>query len=197
MVEKQSLRHWRSPRLLRFAGAVLLGALVSVTWPSAAVQLGDGTIAFNSPPRLDSFITFDERAQDRNTTYYVTVRLLPEAGEPLQTLSVSLIEGRFNRLNYRTEQISVYGGQPRDRSTAYPVETADYDANSQTLTIRLAQPAEPGQTLTFELELVRNPRFGGVYLYDVVAAPAGENPRFQRIGTGRIHIYDRPRRVFP
>ncbi|MEM1311615.1 MAG: DUF2808 domain-containing protein [Cyanobacteria bacterium P01_C01_bin.70] len=182
---------------MSFASAMLLAAIASVALPSGAVQLGDGTTAFDSPPRLDGFMTFDELAQARNAIYYVTVHLLPEAGEPLQTVSISLIEGRFTRLDYRTDQIAVYGGNPRERSTEYPVESASYDDDSQTLTIRLAQPAEPGQNLTFELNLVRNPRFEGVYLYDVTAAPAGENPRFQRIGTGRIHIYERRFRVFP
>ncbi len=177
--------------------SLLALCLVSVTClstmglPTTAVQLGDGTTAFNSPPRLEDFVTLDTYTYERRPTYYVTVNLLPEAGESLETLTVSLIEGRFTQLDYRTDNIRVFEGTRRDRGSEYPVATADFDDDSQTLTIRLAEPAEPGQVLTFALDLVRNPRWEGVYLYEVTAAPAGDSPRFQRIGTGRIHIYQR------
>ena len=170
---------------------VSVACLSTMGLPTTAVQLGDGTTAFNSPPRLEDFVTLDTYTYERRPTYYVTVNLLPEAGESLETLTVSLIEGRFTQLDYRTDNIRVFEGTRRDRGSEYPVATADFDDDSQTLTIRLAEPAEPGQVLTFALDLVRNPRWEGVYLYEVTAAPAGDSPRFQRIGTGRIHIYQR------
>ena len=160
-------------------------------WPTAAVQLGDGTTVFTSPPRLDSFTTLDIHTYERRPTYYVTVNLLPEAEESLATLTIQLIEGRFTRLNYRTENIAVFSGTRRDRGAEYPVEMAEYDADTQTLTIHLAEPIEPGKLVTFALELSRNPRWEGVYLYEVTAAPAGDMPRSQRVGTGRIQIYQR------
>lgn len=182
---------WRSLLVLGLASATCVGTIMSHGIPTAAVQLADGTTAFNSPPRLTDFVTLDTYTNERHPTYYVTVNLLPEAGESLETLTVSLIEGRFTRLNYRTDGIRVFAGTRRDRGPEYSVAVADFDDDSQTLTIQLAEPAEPGQLITFALDLVRNPRWDGVYLYDVTAAPAGENPRFQRIGTGRIHIYRR------
>ena len=178
---------------LAFALASVIG-LVTVALPmrpTTAVQLGDGTTVFTSPPRLADFVTLDNDAYDRRPTYYVTVDLPPDAEEPLETLTVSLIEGRFTRLNYRTHEIEVFSGTRRDRGAAYDIATAEYDADSQTLTVQLAEPAAPGQSLTFALRLVRNPRWEGVYLYEVTAAPAGEKPQFQRVGTGRIHIYQR------
>lgn len=181
----------RSLLALCLAGATGFGLIGSHGIPAAAVQLADGTTAFNSPPRLADFVTLDTYTRERHPTYYITVNLLPEAGESLQTLTVSLIEGRFTRLNYRADGISVFAGTRRDRGHEYAVAAADFDDNTQTLTIQLAEPAEPGQLITFALDLVRNPRWDGVYLYDVTAAPAGDNPRFQRIGTGRIHIYRR------
>ncbi|MEM9818317.1 MAG: DUF2808 domain-containing protein [Cyanobacteria bacterium P01_D01_bin.6] len=176
--------------LLVFGFASAIG-LSTAGLPTTAVQLGDGTTAFNSPPRLVDFVTLDTYTDERRPTYYVTVNLLPEAGESLETLTVSLIEGRFTRLNYRTDDIRVFAGTRRDRGTEHSVAAADFDDEAQTLTIRLAEPAEPGQVLTFTIDLVRNPRWEGVYLYEVTVAPAGDSPRFQRIGTGRIHIYQR------
>lgn len=190
-VRRRSLLGWG------LASATCLSLFSAHISPTAAVQLGDGTTAFTSPPRLADFVTFDTAAGERYPTYYVTVNLLPEAGEPLQTLTVSLIEGRFTRLNFRTDAIRVFEGTRRDRQTAYPVASVEYDDDAQTLTIRLAEPVAPGQLITFALPLVRNPRWEGVYLYEVTAAPAGEAPRFQRVGIGRIHIYERRFLLFP
>lgn len=184
----------RSRLWLGLAGMTLAGAIALHSSPLAAVQLGDGTTAFTSPPRLVEFVTFDNRVFERRPTYFVTVNLLPEAGEPLETLTVRLIEGRFTRLDFRA--VEVFAGTRRDRAAEYAVAAADYDDDTETLTIQLAEPAVPGQQLTFALELVRNPRFSGVYLYEVTAAPAGEQPRFQRVGTGRIHIYEGGRDPF-
>lgn len=182
---------WRSRLWLGLAAVGMGGAIALHSLPTAAVQLGDGTTMFTSPPRLADFVTFDTRTFERSPTYYVTVNLLPEAGEPLQTLTVRLIEGRFTRLDFRTHALRVFAGTRGDRGAEYAIAAADYDDDAQTLTIQLAEPAAPGQQLTFALELVRNPRQPGVYLYEVTAAPAGVQPRFQRVGTGRIHIYER------
>lgn len=158
--------------------------------PLPAVQLGDGSTMFTNPPRLVSFVTDENEAARRNVTYSITVNLLPDAGEPLQTLRVSLIEGRFRRLNYRLDHIEVSGSGADSAKEKYAISSASFDDDSQVLTINLVDPIPPGQMATFELDLVRNPSRAGVYLYDVSAAPTGENPVFQRVGTGRINIFE-------
>lgn len=168
---------------------VLLGPLAA----AVAVQLGDGSTMFVSPPRLVSFETTQNQAGRRNATYYVTVNLLPDADEPLKTLAVDLIEGRFPRLNYRLNDLEVFVGTRRDRGADLAIAQADYNDDTQTLTIELLEPAAPGQLLTFALKPIRNPT-EGVYLFEVSAAPAGEQPVWQRAGTGRLHIY---RDVYP
>jgi hypothetical protein len=191
--------HWPKRRLL--LGGLLLGtlwlpAIAPVLPHPQAVQLGDGSTMFTSPPRLVSFVTTRDRANDRNATYYVTVDLLPAAGEPLQTLQVSLIAGRFTRLNYHTDEIEVFQGDRGDRGEGFAIAAANYEDDTQTLTIQMTEPITPGQRITFALKPVRNPAWEGVYLYEVTAAPAGPNPVFQRVGTGRIHIY-RPDGIDP
>lgn len=185
-------RGYRQHMLLRLTKVVtgaLLGFAIASQLPIWAVQLGNGATAFTSPPRLVDFVTRENARARKNATYYVTVNVLPEAGEPLKTLQVSLIEGRFTRLDYRTNDIEVFGEVPGQSRIDYSVASAAYDEESQTLTIQLAEAAPPGQVLTFVLELARNPTREGVYLFEVIAAPAGEQPVSQRIGIGRIHIY--------
>ena len=170
----------------------LVWAIATALFPVGAVELSDGSTMFTSPPRLVSFVTTENVTHRKNATYYVTVNLLPEAGEALKTLKVSLIEGRFTRLDYHTDDIEVFAGEQGDRQRDYAVDFAEYDEDSQTLTVQLATPADPGQYLTFALKPVRNPTRSGVYLFEVTAAPAGDNPVFQRAGTGRLNIFDDP-----
>jgi hypothetical protein len=186
------LRVWnrRSRLLTTLLGTMLVTVSASQLAPTGAVQLADGSTVFDSPPRLTSFTTTENTTNRKYVTYYVTVNLLPEAGESLETLQVTLTEGRFTRLDYHTDDIEVFAGDRQDRQTAYPIAAADYDSDSQTLTVQLAEAAPPGQTLTFALKPVRNPTSEGVYLFEVMAAPAGDNPVFQRVGTGRLNIYD-------
>lgn len=177
---------------MMWALTVLMWAIAAALLPVGAVELSDGSTMFTSPPRLVSFVTTENVTNRKNATYYVTVNLLPEAGEALKTLKVSLIEGRFTRLDYHTDEIEVFAGEQGDRQRDYAVDFAEYDEDSQTLTVQLATAADPGQHLTFALKPVRNPTRAGVYLFEVNAAPAGENPVFQRAGTGRLNIFEDP-----
>ncbi|MDB9525964.1 DUF2808 domain-containing protein [Oscillatoria sp. CS-180] len=180
-------------RRSRLTLVVISALVVSAMGPQlshlTAAQLGDGTTVFTSPPRLVSFVTTDDTANKKDVTYYVTVNLLPEAEESLETLTVELVEGRFTRLDYHADRIEVFEGTRQTREDNYPIESANYDEDSQTVTVRLSQSVAPGQVITLALKPVRNPSREGVYLFRVSAAPAGENPVAQRVGTGRIHIY--------
>lgn len=184
----QTLRHWQA--FCFKITASLLFAIALSSSPSPAAQFPDGRVAFDSPPRLVDFRTTRDDAGDRRPTYYATVELLPSAGEPLKTLTVSLIEGRFlPRLAYRLEDIEVFQGTWRSRGQSFALEAVDYDEENLPLTIRLSDPVLPGQMVTFALTPSRNPSRGGVYLFEVAAAPDGEQPVIQRIGTGRLNIF--------
>ncbi|MEO1093639.1 MAG: DUF2808 domain-containing protein [Cyanobacteria bacterium J06638_28] len=175
--------------LRRMTRVLLILALATPIVELKAAQFRDGTTVFDSPPRLVEFVTTRDRTNTTRATYYITVNLLPETGEPLKTLTVSLTEGRFNRLRYRLDEIVVFQGDRQNRGAFIPVESAEYAENTQTLTIRLVEAVSPGQLVTFGIKPVRNPNRDGIYLFNVTAAPAGDQPVFQRVGTGRIHIY--------
>lgn len=181
---------------LGLAGAIVLSAVSPVLGQLQAVQLqavqlSDGTTVFNTPPRLVDFTALRRDANDRRAIYYVTVDIPANAGEPLKALQVTLIRGRsIPRLRYRLDDIEVFQGNRRNRGEALPVATADYDRDTKTLTVQLKEAAAPGQLITFALKPVRNPSRQGVYLFDIGAAPEGENPVMRRIGTGRLDIFE-------
>ena len=189
MLRTLQLSQEHAQRWLGLAGTLLLFTIAVPTPRLNAAQLGDGTTVFDSPPRLVSFVTTRNSTNDKRATYYVTVNLLPEAGESLQTLQIALIEGRFTRLAYRLDELQVFRGDRGDRGNAFTIESAEYNDDQQVLTVRLAEPAEPGQLVTFALSPARNPAREGVYLFEVTAAPEGSQPVFQRVGTGRLNIF--------
>lgn len=175
---------------LGLAGALILSAIAPQNAQLIAVQLSDGTTVFDSPPRLVEFTSLRRDANDRRAIYYVTVDLPPDSGESLKTLQVIQTQGRFfPRLQYRLDEIEVFRGDRQNRGETLPVESAEYDEDTETLTLHLAEAAEPGQIITFALKPVRNPSDGGVYLFEVIALPEGDRPVAQRVGTGRLNIF--------
>lgn len=179
--------------MLGSAIALSINAMVPWDWSSTitahSVQFPDGTVACTTPPRLESFAATRNLAGVRNATYYFTVTLPSEAEAGLKTLEIALIEGRANRLDFDLEDTAVFVGPRDDRGSALPIEVATYDEDTQTVTLTLAEAAAPDQTVTFALHPRRNPRWDGVYLFEVTALPDGELVRSQRIGTARLHIY--------
>jgi hypothetical protein len=171
-------------------GAIAVSTFLPPQRPLVAVELGDGSTMFNSPPRLVSFTTTENIAGRRNATYYVTLDLLPNAGESLQSLTVELIEGRFTRLDYAIDDIEIFEGDRANRGPSYAIAAASYDQDTQIVTIDLGQPVPPGRMVTLALPPERNPSRAGVYLFEIAAAPEGEEPVFQRVGTGRLNIFE-------
>ncbi|MGD1904454.1 MAG: DUF2808 domain-containing protein [Leptolyngbyaceae cyanobacterium] len=171
--------------------AIFFGSIAA--HESAAVQLADGTVAFEVPPRLTDFYATRNRTSDRHSTYYFTLTLPEGAGEPLETLEIKLIEGRANLLRYHLDDTALFRGTPGDRGESIPLAQTAYDQETQVITIQLETPAQPGQDVTLAVQPVRNPRWEGVYLFEVVAQPAGELNRPHRAGIARLHIYDNDR----
>lgn len=64
-------------------GAALVGGIAVNR--SSAVQFADGTVAFEVPPQLSEFYATRNRVGDRHSTYYFTLTIPAEAGEPLET----------------------------------------------------------------------------------------------------------------
>jgi hypothetical protein len=171
--------------------ALVLGGIP--TNQSSAVQFADGTVAFEVPPQLAGFYATRNRVGDRHSTYYFTLAIPVDAGEPLETIEISLIEGRANRLRYHLDDTTLFSGDPSDRGDAIPLASATYDDDAQVMTIVLEEPAVPGQLVTLATHPVRNPRWEGVYLFEVVVAPAGDLNRPHRAGTARLQIYSSDR----
>lgn len=170
---------------LVMAGGLLLG-------PAAAIQYADGTVAFSSPPRLTDSYTTRNQVGDGNATYYLTVDFPAAAAEPLDRVVIRLREGYDPIFRYRTEATEAFVNLPdgsRPLSLGEVVENRD----DRTLTIAFDPPVQPGGAITLALRPVRNPRFGGVYLFGATAYPVGEQVESTFMGYARLSFYERDR----
>jgi hypothetical protein len=158
-----------------------------------AVELRDGQIYFIRPPALVGAITTHNSVFFRRPSYYFTLDVPTDAGEPLGQVVINQKDGgtAARRVRYRLDATEAFLGTRGDRGESLSLGTTTFDRDNQTVTVRFDPPVPPGNTVTIRLRPERNPRLGGVYLFGVTAYPAGETPYGQFLGYGRFNIYER------
>lgn len=156
-----------------------------------AVEL-NGQTYFTHPPLLNDATTTRNSTLAPNSTYYFTLSIPEDAGEPLGQVVINQKDGDTSarRIRYDAEDTRAFMGTPGDRGEALPVQTT-FDRDAQTVTVTFDQPVEPGTLVTIGLNADRNPRLGGVYLFGVTAYPAGTDAYGQFLGYGRLQFYER------
>jgi hypothetical protein len=164
-------------------GVVSLGL---VTLPAIAVRFADGTVQFAGVPSLGKVSTTDNQAYAWSATYFFTLQVPADASEPLGRVMFQQMEG-VDTVEFNLKRTYSYLNGDRAQST--PVETIQ--AKPDTLELTFNPPVPPGSTVTIGLRPYANPRTGGVYLFGVTTAPAGEKVRSQFVGSGRLQFYDR------
>lgn len=168
--------------------------------PVAYAVKTDGTISFAQPPLLISATTPYTDTNVWDTTYYFTLELPVNAGEPLQRVTFSQTEGT-ERIRFDLKHSGAFEGT-RDRRgpklTLKPPAKSDLAEarylpvvarQTQPVTVTFDPPVPPGKTVTIGLRTVRNPLYDGVYLFSVTAFPAGEQAAGQFLGFGRLQFY--------
>lgn len=167
--------------------AISVGIWGAVGQLSAAVQLADGTVYFVQPPRLVGATTTFNEADVWGATYYFTLSVPDNAGEPLQRVTIAQREGVEN-IRYNLKDTQAFEGTRRNPGARLPLGTVTKDQNTETISVTFDPPVSPGKTVTIALYPWRNPP-GGVYLFGVTAFPPGEKVHGQFLGFGRIHFY--------
>ncbi|RCJ41271.1 hypothetical protein A6770_09365 [Nostoc minutum NIES-26] len=174
--------------------------------PSSAIQLQDGTVYFAQPPRLVGAVTTYNDVYVWGATYYFTVSLPENAGEPLQKITINQREG-VDYIRFDLQKSFAFEGTRSDKGQKVGLKDATSDASWQAASLREASPTRlrktktvsltfdpvvsPGTTITIGLKPVQNPTVAGVYLFGVTAFPAGEKSHGQFLGFGRLQFYSR------
>lgn len=176
--------------------AVLLGAMLMASagagmapQPSQAVQLANGTVYFNSPPRLVGASTTFNSVQAWSATYYFTLNLLESAGEPLQRVTIAQDQGS-DTIRFDPRRIQAFEGQRNRLGAKIPLGEVLVDRKTRSVSVTFSPPVAPGREVTIALDPDQNPLYGGVYLFGVTAFPAGEKSYGQFLGFGRLHFYE-------
>ena len=175
--------------------AVLIGTLACITGIcgyavglSQAIQLQDGTVYFAQPPRLVDATATLNSVNTWGATYYFTVSLPENAGEPMERLTINQHEG-VDYIRFDLKNSFAFEGTRSNKSQR--LQLKDFTSNRETKTVSLTfdPPLPPGKTVTIGLKPVQNPMTGGVYLFGITAFPAGEKSKSQFLGFGRLHFY--------
>jgi hypothetical protein len=175
------------------AGLGILVGTALVGIPAAdAVRLSDGRVHFVQPPRLVNAVTTERSAFARNATYYFTLEVPAESGEPLGQLAITQEDAdtTIRRVRFDLEESIAFQGTRGERGTEVTIATSAFNPDTHTVTLQFDPPVPPGTVVTVGIDPVRNPRTGGLYLFGVTAFPAGEQPYGQFLGYGRIDIND-------
>lgn len=179
---------WFSLSIALTFGSILLYS--SFDTPSQAVQLQDGKVYFVRPPILGSVATTERRTTSSGASYYFTLSIPEDAGEPLQQVEIAQRDGSTaaRLIQFDAEDSRAFIGTRSDRGDDLTLGKNQYNRDTQTLSVVFAPPVPPGTTVTLELQPKRNPRRDGVYLFGVTAYPPGSNTHGQFLGYGRLQF---------
>ncbi len=190
-----TIRFWRP--LSRSAAIAGLSALVlGSTWgllppnSAPAIQYSDGTVGFSYPLRLTDSYATRTQVSDGSAIYYLTFDFPAAAAEPLDRVVINLKEGFDPLFRYRLDATEAFANTP-DGRVALPLGELSQDSETHDLTVTFDPPVQPGMPITLALTPVRNPRFGGVYLFGATAYPVGDQVESTFMGYARLSFYER------
>lgn len=179
-------------------GSTIFAATLAVTaglWgisnpPTRAIQLADGTVHFEKAPELVAATTTFNSVDVWGATYFFTIAVPFNAGEPLQRVTIAQIEGLDN-IRYNLKDSYAFEGKRSREGAKVKLGEVSIDRDKRTVSVNFDPPVPPGKTVTIALRPVRNPFSSGVYLFGVTAFPAGEKAYGLYLGVGRMHFYRR------
>lgn len=159
--------------------------------PAGAIRFADGRVSFEKAPDLVSATTTFKDVNVWGATYFFTISLPPNAGEPLQQVIINQIEGSED-IRFDLDETYAVEGTGWHDGNKLPLGKVTRDKEKHAISVTFNPPVPPGKTLTIALRPVRNPFFDGVYLFGVTAFPSGEKPYGIYLGVGRLHFYRGP-----
>ncbi|HBB35869.1 MAG TPA: hypothetical protein DDZ80_02785 [Cyanobacteria bacterium UBA8803] len=168
----------------------LAGSLGGLAVPLAqAIERADGTVSFEKAPRLIEAVTTFNETHVWGATYYFTLELPENIGEPLGQVTIQQRQG-VEAIQFKVADSLAFSGTRHHKGERLALAEVTEDETTQTISVRFDQPVPPGQTVTIGLYPVHNPQIGGVYLFGVTAFPAAQKPYGLYLGVGRLQFYD-------
>lgn len=195
---KMTQRFWVGSTLCALLTPVGIG-VAGLPTPVLSVPLAiaQTPTTFVSPPQLVGATTTRSLVSELNATYYLTLDLPATAGVGLQTVEIRLDEGRDPTFHFQVEATQAFEGTREARGAVLPLASVVEDRDRNAITLQFDPAVAPGRSLTLALRPRRNPRFEGVYLFGVTAAPPGSQAEPYFTGYARLHFYEIDNDPFP
>ncbi len=154
--------------------------------PTEAVVAADGTVYFALPASLvKTRTTYRDPAVP--STYYFTLSLPEQAGEPLQRVTFAQYKGLEN-IEFDLKHTEAEAETLANSGQRLTLAEVTRDRKTKTVSVTFNPPVLPGWTVTIGLHAHSNPLHGGVYLFGVKAFPAGGKSYGQFLGYGRLQF---------
>jgi hypothetical protein len=155
---------------------------------SIAAQFSDGRVVFDKSPRLLDAVTTFNSVRSWGATYYFTIELPQDAGEPIQKIVINQRQGSED-IDFLLDKTVAVEGSYRNKGDRFNLQAVNRDEKTGEITVVLDSPIPPGTTFSIGLKPTENPSLSGVYLFGVTAFPAGEKPSPLYLGVGRLDFY--------
>ena len=165
----------------------IIGIEISASRFTQAVQLRDGKVYFVQTPRLVKATTTFDDVNIWGATYYFTVEVPPDAGEPLQKITINQHSG-LDKINFDLKNSFAFTKTEKRKKEKLQFQISNKQ-QAKTVSLIFNPSVDPGNTITIALKPVKNPSVEGIYLFGVTAFPKGEQSHGQFLGYGRLHFY--------
>ncbi|NJL83542.1 MAG: DUF2808 domain-containing protein [Chloroflexaceae bacterium] len=172
------MKPWRSLLLLPWMWLTLSG-LVS----TQALPLDNGRRTFEKSPRLVRAAT-SFRSPDTPSTYFFSITVPADAGEPLQSVSI-VQQPNFESIKFFPKRSRAFIPARPDHPIAIAIQ--QNTAQFSSLLVVFEELVPPGKTVIIALR-ARNPQYGGIYQFGITAFPLGENSPGLYLGPARLQF---------
>ncbi len=155
--------------------------------PVFALKTGNNQTLFDYSPRLLHAVTTLSRVRVDGATYYFSVYLPTNVGEPLQQLTLQQTQG-VERISFDLDNTIAFEGRPVNRGEGLNIARVKRNLDNNKISVIFDPPIPPGRTFTIAMKPKRNPEIAGNYQFAITAYPAGENAQGLYLGLGRFNF---------
>ena len=182
---------WLKRRSLSVS-ALMLGILVPTVLsgiPSSAYDIGGGRTVFDKAPRL---VDYGASRTDPGaySSYQFTIEVPEDAGEALQAVKI-VQKPNLEDISFDSDKTDAFKGDLFADAPSLSLTSlgGEEPTNGNEVLVVFDRPVQPGNTVTISLKAMKNPNYGGVYLFGVTAFSEGYDSPGLYIGTGRIAFH--------
>lgn len=157
----------------------------------STLKLTNGQKFFKRSPRLIDTRATHKTENSSVATYYFTIEVPADAGAALKSIKIEQRENFNETIVFKPQKSRAVMGETFSRGQPLSLAAIGGEESAGTVTVVLAEPIEPGNTVTIGVKPTRNPPHGGTYLFGVTVYPeGGEDSQGLYLGVGRFHISD-------